>query len=462
MSLRMRLFVLLSLVVAGLVLAQWWLIRTLTRDLSGEVGHVALSVGESVVTTLAGERVTLPETGPATGRGLVTEREIHVKEIGGRLQIVGERVSIGPVPAETPATARIPPGGNALVLEMDAAPSARFFHLAGPTFERRIDIPRGGIGLALDRFRGRVVAGSMGFLVAGLLAAVLVAHRATTPLRDLADAARSVGEGALGTQVAAHAGGEIGEAIGAFNRMSARLAELDAQARRLRDREHLSELGEIARGLAHGLRNPLNALGLSLEELAGADSDPARRAELAASARRQIRRVDGSIRSFLALAASDEAATAADVDILALVQDVALEALHDARGRICVAVDPASEAPSVRGVAAELRAVIQALLVNAVEASPDGGRVVVRVASGACGGARIEVEDDGPGLADSVKARLFTPHVTTKSSGAGMGLYLAHRIVTTRQGGSLDLLPRSPRGTLAVIELDAVRREGRG
>ena len=453
MSLRIRLFVLLSLVVAGLTLAQWWLIRSLARDLSAEVGHIALAVGESVVTTLAAE-------GP---RPLVTEREIHVKEIDGRLQIVGERVTIGP-DSEAPARPREgPPEHGALELKMDSRIDARFIHLSGPTFERQISIPRGGTGEAIDKFLGRIFAGSLGLLVAGLLAAALVAHRATSPLRDLTGAARAVGDGALGTQVPTRASGEIGEAIAAFNRMSGRLAELDAQARSLSEREHLFELGEIARGLAHGLRNPLNALGLSLEELAGTtDADPARRAELAASARRQIQRIDGSIRSFLALAAGDGAATAASVDILALVQDVALEAIHDARGRVSVTVDPASRTPSVHGVAAELRAVVQALVVNAVEASPDGGRIVVRVAVGADGGARIEIDDDGSGLPASVQPRLFSPHVTTKASGAGMGLYLAHRIVTTRHGGGLKLLPRSPHGTSAVIELDSKRRDERG
>jgi signal transduction histidine kinase len=346
---------------------------------------------------------------------------------------------------------------------MDRAASPGFLHFSGPTFERQISIPRGGTSDAVERFRGRSLAGSLGLLVAGLLAAALFAHRATAPLRDLADAARSVGEGALGTQVEARSGGEIGEAIGAFNRMSGRLAELDAQARSLSEREHLFEIGEIARGLAHGLRNPLNALGLSLEELAGtANSDPAGRLELAASARRQIQRIDGSIRSFLALAASDGAAATASIDVLALVQDVALEALHDARGRVSIAVDPASGTPSVHGVPAELRAVVQALVVNAVEASPDEGRVVVRVIARPEAGARIEIDDDGPGLPESVRARLFTPHVTTKASGAGMGLYLAHRILTTRQGGRLELESRLPHGTRAVILLDGTRREDRG
>jgi signal transduction histidine kinase len=64
---------------------------------------------------------------------------------------------------------------------------------------------------------------------------------------------------------------------------------------------------------------------------------------------------------------------------------------------------------------------------------------------------RLTVEDEGPGLPSEVRSRLFTPHVTTKPSGSGMGLFLAYRIATARYGGSLVLEERVPRGTRAVF-----------
>ena len=68
-------------------------------------------------------------------------------------------------------------------------------------------------------------------------------------------------------------------------------------------------------------------------------------------------------------------------------------------------------------------------------------------------GARLEVLDRGPGLAPEVRDRLFTPHVTTKGHGAGMGLYLAERIVRTRYEGSLALRDRPGGGVRAVLEV---------
>ena len=109
--------------------------------------------------------------------------------------------------------------------------------------------------------------------------------------------------------------------------------------------------------------------------------------------------------------------------------------------------------PGAAEVVPELHAALHALVVNAVEASPDGAEISVRVQARDGGSARVTVDDEGPGLPGEVRARLFTPHVTTKPSGSGMGLLLAHRIATTRYGGGLALEERLSRGTRAVLDL---------
>jgi len=96
--------------------------------------------------------------------------------------------------------------------------------------------------------------------------------------------------------------------------------------------------------------------------------------------------------------------------------------------------------------------VVQALVVNAVEASPEGGTVRVAVEA-KDGGCVLHVDDEGPGLAPDVRAHLFHPHVTTKANGSGMGLFLAQRIASTRYGGSVVLSDLAPRGTRAVLTL---------
>jgi signal transduction histidine kinase len=351
-------------------------------------------------------------------------------------------------------------------LRLEAGHEGDFLFLHGAAAAARpIPIPRAEITGTITRFRSELLAGALGLAAAGLLAAALVAERTARPLRALADAARRVGAGELGVEVAGarapRGRDEVGAAVASFNRMSRRLSELDGENRRLAESERLSELAEVARGLAHTLRNPLNALGLSVEQLAGGGADPAAATALGEAARRQIRRIDGSLRSFLALASADAAAET-PVDLATLAREVALEALQDAGGRVSIEVD-APRAEERRAVAAELKAALQALVVNAVEASPAGGTIAVRVGAGPPGRSVVEVEDAGCGLPEAVAARLFEPHVTTKPHGSGMGLFLAHRIVTGRYGGALGLAARAAGGTLARVELgDRLPAPGKG
>ncbi|MDA1265327.1 MAG: HAMP domain-containing sensor histidine kinase [Planctomycetota bacterium] len=309
-----------------------------------------------------------------------------------------------------------------------------------------IPISSAGIDQANRTWLRRLMLGTGGILALGLLVAGWLAHRVTRPLRDLSKAAREVGEGALGTQAPASGDREVGEAIGAFNQMSSRLAQLDAEATGLRQREHLTEIGEMARGLAHAMRNPLHLLGLSVEQLAAKGDDSSR--DLAESARGQIGRIDRSLRSFLALS-SGGAGVAEAVRVDDLARDVALEVVQQGAGgaRVEVAGD---DRCSVQAVAAELRAVLHVLVVNAVEAS-HGGETVHVVIACRDRGVSLEVLDRGPGLADEVRDKLFTPHLTTKEQGAGMGLFLAHRIATSRYAGTLDLFDREGGGTRAVL-----------
>lgn len=568
MSLRTRLFLALSGLVAALVVGQWWLMTSLSRELDRELDTVALAVSGSVASFFSydengghvvmdadhvsdrlahdarmaqlpdpSELVEFIETGDARDRlqTVVIRREFDldseipaegsdiqitpnvrwkvetleekdgrfeytfrhdgsaedavggddaagtgVKSVGGPRRVVHQyfvpdeaALQEGGVVLHTDDGVPDPNGEQANVrIHIERSPKARFLWLVGPESQARVPLPEAGLNEKIDDFRRRMLLGSGLVLFLGLLLSAALAHRVSAPLRRLAAAAEEVGGGALGTQVDESAGDrEVASTLGAFNRMSSRLAELDARARKLSALRHLGEIGDVARGLAHTLRNPLNALGLTVEELASraADSDDASgegdaSESLVSSARRQIQRMDRGIRSFLVLA-SPSGSAAEPVDVSRLARDVALEALQDGGGRVRVSVD-ATTAPELDGVEAELRAVLQALVVNAVEASAAGSEVEVRVESleregesdSGAHGVRIEVCDRGPGLPEEIRKRLFTPHVSTKANGSGMGLFLAHRLATERYGGSLELRDRDPGddeggGTVAVLEL---------
>jgi len=505
MTLRTRLFLIFGGLVATLVLAQWWLTRTLTRDLRSEVDVVANSVATSTAAVFIdqncadppcveeerSERVRVIRLGAGDprldwvdrGDGSIPDlmREILGQEAGTLDPELLERLhevdpdrrpkvlsySFEYSSSQSDGTRRVERVRRQLEHERSGA-EHNFLALHAPGLQRSFAIPESGLLTLMEGFSRNLVLGSLAVLLCGLLLTVAVAYRVSRPLRQLANAARELGDGALGTQVATGPDGEVGEALEAFNSMSRRIAELDAETRRLAERQHLGEIGEIARALAHSLRNPLNALGLSIEELAareGADGT-----DLADSARRQVRRIDDSIRSFLALASQGGGRIEA-LDLVALLRDVGLEALQDARGRVGFDVVDSPMPMKLRAIEPELRAVVQALVVNAVEASPEGGLIEASIeaeneapieAVQQPERFRVSISDRGPGLSDDLRERLFTPHLTTKARGSGMGLYLAQRIAQTRYGGTLELLDRAGGGTTAVLVLGARAEESEG
>jgi signal transduction histidine kinase len=291
--------------------------------------------------------------------------------------------------------------------------------------------------------RGAAVSGVL--LVVGLIGAAVLANRVTRPLRGLAEGAEAVGRGELGVQIPVTAAGEVGELQRSFNTMSARLAELEGERDRWREREHLAQLGDLSRGLAHTVRNPLNTLGLAVEELAAGDEE---RSDLVITARSQIRRIDQWLRSFLALGAEDAAEPTTE-DLADIARAVVLEAVQQGRP---VEIEQPEQPVPVVVVATAVRAALANLLENASDVTPDGESVKVEIGSGGDHGF-VRITDRGPGLPEDVRRRLYQPHVTTKVGGSGMGLFLARQLVVGMHGGQLEVEDHPDGGTIAVVRL---------
>jgi signal transduction histidine kinase len=415
MSLRTRIFLLSSGVILLLLAAEWWLVDSLRQRLRGESAAIAREVGIAVI----------------EDNDWLAWADARRKSAAVMARNAAADGAASDAAAPAPVLFAVP-----------AVPATRI-----PAATARLD------AMAHD-FQVDMLLGSLGILLVGLLATAAMAKTVTRPLQGLAAAAAAIADGRFGAQVATIGEPRFDAAIAAFNRMSARLSELEAEARAAQERSHLTELGEIARGIAHSLRNPLHALGLSLAELAREDRSAPPRAEFAATCQAQIDRIDRSLRSILSLAANSTQ-PASRIDVAEVVQDVVMEAAQVAGGRVQIDCD-LGDRPTIQGVGAEVRTALHVLVCNAVEASAHGGSVAVRIA-GDRGSVQVLVEDQGPGLTAAVRARLFQPHVTTKEQGAGLGLFLAERIARRRYGGSLVLADRQPRGLRAVLTLrDAV------
>jgi signal transduction histidine kinase len=166
------------------------------------------------------------------------------------------------------------------------------------------------------------------------------------------------------------------------------------------------------------------------------------------TARHQIRRIDRWLRSFLAVGAGD-GASAEPVDLGSLVREVVLEAIQEGQP---VELDVGHDELPVVIVPAAVRAALGDLVANATDASPADEPVKVSVfADGAH--AVVAIADRGPGLPDEVRRSLYSPHVTTKIGGSGMGLFLARQLVVGMHGGTLEVADREGGGTRVEVRV---------
>lgn len=459
MPLRSRLILSYAALILLLGLAAWWGVQRLTADLTEALGETAASVGRSVFTVLSHERKGEPATEtadePVSRRIESVQREVVVLERSDdgetppqvRMVVNGRELT-----PEEIAAHRVAAQAGGLKVRHELHGGAPALVLSGEGFERTIPLPRAGVDAALARYTRQLGWGLFGLLALGLVLSIWLAQRIARPLRALAAAAQSVGQGTLGAQAPAGGPPEVRQTIAAFNRMSAQLQTLDAEAAALRADRELAELGEIGRGLAHSLRNPLHALGLSLDALVAQAAHPERAQPLAQAGREQLQRVDQALRGFLALSAGNGASVVSQ-SVREVVEDVLLEASQRAQGRVQFRRE--GDDATLAAVPAELRVMLHALVINALEASPEHGTVSVRVTAPETPDAplRIEVADEGEGVPEAIRSRLFQPHVSGKPHGAGMGLYLAERLARLRYRGGIALQPRAPRGTVACLSL---------
>jgi nitrogen fixation/metabolism regulation signal transduction histidine kinase len=301
-------------------------------------------------------------------------------------------------------------------------------------------------------------------LLAGLggtfavLLGLLVSRWMTRPVEALTEGARRVAEGALDAQVAVEASGEVGELVRTFNRMT---SELKATTERLVASERIAAWQEVARRLAHEIKNPLTPIRMSLETLLAAQEArhprfPDMFKESAGVVLEEVDRLRRIVDEFSRFARMPKPQLA-PVDVGELVQSVlSLYATPPPGIQLLPSLQTGVVAKVDRD---QLTQVLVNLVKNAEEAMKDkGGALRVRV-KGTEADAIIEVEDSGPGIPPEHRARIFEPYFTTKDGGTGLGLAIAARILQ-EHGGKLEVGGEPGQGARFSVVLP--RAEGMG
>lgn len=288
-------------------------------------------------------------------------------------------------------------------------------------------------------------------LVAVLLTMV-IARRTTAPILQLKSHTERVAAGDLAARVEVRSTDELGELASAMNRMT---AELDESRKKLVRAEKDAAWREMARQVAHDIKNPLTPIQLSLDlarraKREGRGDFDAIFEKTSETISRQVVHLRDIAADFHALTGAEHAKPAVFETWRMMSEVLDLHAAWAAE--LGVAIERRGAGGFVRVDPALLRRVLQNLVSNALQAMPSGGTLVVTIEPR---GAElvIEVQDSGVGLSAEAKQHLFEPYFTTRSSGTGLGLAIAKRVVEEMHGRIelVDVAP--PPGTLARITL---------
>ena len=287
-------------------------------------------------------------------------------------------------------------------------------------------------------------------LGAGLLALALVqllARGMTSPLREMAAAAKAMARGEYGRRVTASSRDEVGALATAFNAMAAELGEIDRVRR------------DLVANVSHELRTPISALQAVLENLVDGVEEP--EPEVLRTMLRQVERLGALVSQLLDLSRLESGTVPLVKRPFALgplLEEAAQEVRLSARAQVTVTIQPPGAAAD--GDAQRIHQVVANLLDNAVRYTPTGGTVELRASAGR-GRVTIEVCDEGPGISEEETARVFErfyrADAARSGGGAGLGLSIARWIVDLH-GGEIRAEHRQPHGCRMVVVLPAAAR----
>jgi nitrogen fixation/metabolism regulation signal transduction histidine kinase len=300
-----------------------------------------------------------------------------------------------------------------------------------------------------------LLVGGAGILL-GVVLGWWVAARITRPVERLAAGAREVAAGNWQARVDVGSRDEIGQLARAFNHMTRQLVE---QRERLVQAERVAAWRELARRLAHELKNPLFPLQITVENLQRArDQTPEQFDEIFSESTATLR---AELANLIAIVGrfSDFAKMPAPqlqpVNINDAVRGAVklFEAQFSAVGRPPITPELYLD-ESVGNIQADLELLhraLQNLVLNSLDAMPAGGVLTIRTKQ-QDGAVRVEVSDTGSGLTREECERLFTPYYTTKQHGTGLGLAIVQSVVSDH-GGTISVESAPGLGTTFRIEL---------
>ena len=327
-----------------------------------------------------------------------------------------------------------------------------------PFGEIRVGLTKALVRRELNRSVAPAAAAASGALIIAVITSLLLAQLVVRPMHVIRSSLSRLGRGDLGATLDLRDDEEFRELGDVFDQVSAQLRAAAPEGLQPAQLAELSRriamVGRLTAGVAHEMKNPLNAMTIHLELLKqklAAGKPASTHVEII---QQEIRRLDERIQGFLKFVKPEEVMLA-PVALAPLLLSV-LDAMSPEAQRAGVSIDRGCHDGTllVEGDAAQLRDVFLNLAQNAIQAMPKGGRLAFDCAAVPNRRVRVRVEDTGVGIAPENLAKIFDLYYTTKERGTGIGLSQVYRTVQFHNG-TIDVESTVGVGTSFIVELPA-------
>ncbi len=291
------------------------------------------------------------------------------------------------------------------------------------------------------------------FLVLMMWVAVFLSRRITSPLYMLQQAMASVGYGKKNEHIRYRGHDEVGELVRQYNRMT---DELEESASKLARTEREMAWREMARQIAHEIKNPLTPMKLNVQQLHKWWNDrvPDFDEKLRSFTDHQIEYIDSlsNIATAFSYFARLPAAQPAEVDLIAQLKTTLGMFGNVSNATVTLNIGNLKKAV-VMADREHLNGIFSNLLKNALQAVPSDNNGLIDIVISVTGNkVQVRFIDNGTGIPEELRSKMFTPNFTTKSSGMGLGLSIVKRYVETA-GGTVWFETENEKGTAFIVEL---------
>lgn len=320
--------------------------------------------------------------------------------------------------------------------------------------------------LRIKRTRMILMGFGLGALLLSVISSTLMARRITKPIKNLVEGTKRISLGDFSYRIPVISADEIGDLTQSFNEMAQQLQkarwQMEETNRRLLQAEKLASIGRLSATIAHEIRNPLTSVKLNIQKLSESQSLDELEQEHLAIAREGIEEIEKFIKELLSYTRASTLQK--DYFSLAEVLDESIKMLQPSLKKKGVTVEKYYELglPQAYVDADRLRQVFLNVLRNSYEAVEEGGRIEVSLKMDRDKDRlsfEIRISDNGCGIPEEDWENIFEPFFTTKTSGAGLGLANARRIID-QHGGTIKAIKKEGQGSCFLITLPYSEERG--